>query len=164
MNKFQEMVRARLRERTPNFSVLAAWLKSDPSTIQKRLKEGGTALCLDWLDEASSWYQMSVAEMVTVPEATWQEVKPLEAQLLRHFRAMQEHERTGLLAVLSRQADSSRPRRTRSGRPLTETQQLVVDLFEDSSVDDQKGVLQVLRGTAKRRLGRSDRSPSDGKT
>jgi len=150
MNKFQELVRARLRERTPNYSTLAAFLKADPSTIQKKLKEGGTALCLDWLDAVRPFYQMSVAEMCVTSDAGWQEVKPLEAQLLSLFRDMTELERRGLLDILDRQPRPS-SRRAKAGRAeLTDEQQLVVDLYARSERQAREGVLKILRGTAKR--------------
>lgn len=153
MNKFQELVRSRLRDRTPNYTTLATFLKTDPSTIQKRLKEGGTALCLDWLDAASTFYQMSVAEMCALPESVWQEVKPLEAQLLLLFREMTELERRSLLDVLDRPPKSA-ARRARPGRAeLTPEQQLLVDLYVKSEAQQRDGVMKILRGTA--RVGRT---------
>lgn len=152
VNKFQEHVRTRLRDRTPNFSTLADFLKSDPSTIQKKLKAGGTALCLDWLDDVTTFYQMSVAEMTTLPGSLWQEVKPLEAQLLALFRDMSELEKSGLLTVLDRSARAlpARRRRSKQGHaPLTDEQQLLVDLFQRSHPQAREGVLKILRGTAK---------------
>ena len=162
MNKFQEMVRARLRGRTPNYSTLAAFLKSDPSTIQKRLKDGGTALCLDWLDDVSTFYQMSVSEMCALPGSQWQEVKPLEAQLLAIFRDMTELERRGLLDVLDRAAravPSHRRRRVKLGRTeLTEEQQTLVDLYVRSEPHAREGVMKVLRGTARKAARERDHS------
>jgi hypothetical protein len=167
MNKFQEMVRARLRARTPNYTTLANFIKSDPSTMQKRLKANGTAICLDWLDSVTSFYQMSVAEMCALPGATWQEIKPLEAQLLAIFRDMTELQKRSLLDVLDRgatQVPAERRRRPRLGfKRLTEEQQLVVDLYARSDAQAREGVLKVLRGTAKKaakdaRDGSSDSS------
>lgn len=149
MNKFQEMVRARLRAKTPNFSTLATFLKTDPSTIQKKFKEGGTALCLDWLDEASAFYQMSVSEMTALPGSLWQEVKPLEAQLLAIFREMTELERRSLLDILDRRPAPTK-RRARPGHAeLTEEQQLLVDLYTRSNEQARSGILRTLRGTAR---------------
>lgn len=158
LNKFQEMVRARLRDKTPNYSTLARFLKADPSTVQKRLREGGPDLSLDWLDEVRVFYQMSVAEMVTQPGSLWQEVKPLEAQLLAHFRQMTELQRVSLLSVLDRSASVPQTRRrTRQGHAeLTEEQQLVVDLYARSNEQARRGILSTLRGTAKH--GDSERS------
>lgn len=163
-NKFQEMVRTRLRERTDNFSTLARFLHTDPSTVQKRLREGGSALCLDFLDDVTSFYQMSVAEMVMLPTATWQEIKPLEAQLLIHFRQMTELQRHSLLSVLDRSGQQATGRRrARLGHAeLTEEQQLLVDLFARSNEQARQGILKTLRGTA--RVGdveRSDRQTSE---
>lgn len=159
MNKFQELVRARLKDRTPNFSTLAAFLKTDPSTIQKRLKPGGTALRLDWLDEVSSFYQMSVSEMCALPGSAWQEVKPLEGQLLEVFRSMSELERRSLLDVLDRRPPPSH-RKPRLGHPeLSEAQQLLVDLYVQCGPQTQEGVLKVLRGDAQKRA--ADRPADD---
>lgn len=88
MSDLQELVRTRLRDRTPNLSVLARFLKTDPSTIQKRFKPHGSALCLDFLQAVAGFYQMSVAEMCALSDAAWQEVKPDEAELLTHFRGL----------------------------------------------------------------------------
>src|SRR5688572_28755332 len=72
-NAFQEMVRARLRERT-NVVALAKYLKvKNPSVLYKRFRAGGSALCLDWLDEVTAFYQMSVSEMCALPGALWQQ-------------------------------------------------------------------------------------------
>lgn len=158
-NKFQEMVRARLRERTPNYSTLARFLRLEPSTIQKRLREGGPALCLDFLDDVSAFYQLSVSEMCALPGSLVQEIKPLEAQLLTHFRQMTELQRHSLLSVLDR--STSQPatrRRARLGRAeLTEEQQLLVDLYVRSNEQARAGILKTLRGTA--RVGDGERDP-----
>lgn len=162
MNTFQEMVRTRLRAKTPNFSTLATYIKSDPSTIQKRLKEGGTALCLDWLDSVTAFYQMSVSEMCALSTSVWQEVKPLESQLLTHFRQMTELQRHSLLSVLDR--STSQPgtrRRARLGRAeLTEEQQLLVDLYARSNEQARGGVLKTLRATA--RVGDAEHDQKSG--
>lgn len=157
LNKFQEIVRGRLRDKTPNYSTLARFLHANPSTVQKRLREGGPDLSLDWLDDVHAFYQMSVAEMCAIPGSLWQEVKPLEAQLLGHFRAMTELQRHSLLSVLDR--SSSQPatrRRARLGHSeLTEEQQLLVDLYARSPEQARGGILNTLRGTA--RLGDAER-------
>lgn len=150
MNRFQEMVRARLRNKTPNFSMLATFLKSDPSTIQKKLKEGGTALCLDWLDSASPFYQMSVSEMTAMSGSLIQEIKPMEAQLLGIFREMTELEKRSLLDVLDRRPPAPRRKARWGHAELTEEQQLVIDLYARSEPQAREGVLKVLRGTAKK--------------
>lgn len=156
MNQFQELVRSRLRERTPNYTVLAQFLKTDPSTIQKKFKEDGTALCLDWLDEVATFYQMSVSEMCAQPNSSWQEIKPLEAQLLAIFREMTELEKRALLDVLDRQPRQRVTRRPRQGHaPLSEEQQLLVDLYARSEPQAREGVLKILRGTARRGDGQS---------
>jgi hypothetical protein len=151
------MVRERLREKTPNFSILARFLKADPSTIHKRLRSGGPDLSLDWLDDVTSFYQMSVSEMCALPGSLWQEVKPLEAQLLGHFRQMTELQRHSLLSVLDRSSSvPEQRRRARLGRAeLTEEQQLLVDLYARSPEQARGGILKTLRGTA--RLGDEER-------
>lgn len=156
-NKFQEMVRARLRDRTPNLTSLASFLKIDPSIIQRRMRDDGTALCLDFLDDVRAFYQMSVSEMCALPGSLWQEVKPLEAQLLYHFRQMTELQRHSLLSVLDRSAQQpATRRRARLGRSeLTEEQQLLVDLYARSPEQARGGILKTLRGTAK--LGDGER-------
>jgi hypothetical protein len=161
MSRFQEMVRARLRDKTPNYTALAAFLKSDPSTIQKKLKEGGPSLCLDWLDSVTAFYQMTVAEMVTMTGSLFQEVKPMEAQLLGIFRDMTELERRGLLDVLDRRPPAPRRKARWGHAELTEEQQLVIDLYARSEPQAREGVLKVLRGTAKAHA-KSGRSPSAG--
>lgn len=143
MNKFQELVRARLRERTPNFTALANFIGSDPSTIQKRLREGGTALCLDWLDEVRSFYQMSVAEMVREPGAAFQSVSPLEASLLDRFRKMTEAQRLSLMNVLDWRPEL--PSRSKRASRYTGDDALVVALYNAVAADVQAAVLQMMR-------------------
>lgn len=142
LNTFQEMVRTRLREHTPNFSLLARFLKTDPSTIQKRLRPGGSALCLDWLDEVSGYYQMRVAEMVTEPGAALQSVSPLESSLLDRFRKMTEMQRMSLMAVLDWRGEIPAKRgRTAYGHEDA----LVVALYRAVAPDVQAAVLQMMR-------------------
>ena len=150
MNKFQEMVRARLRDRTPNITVLARFLKMDPSVLHKRFKDGGTSLCLDWLDSVRSFYQMSVSEMVAEPGAEIQPVTPIEAALLAHFRQMTELERRSLLTILERPIYAAPDKKARLGRAmLSQKEQELVDLFARVKKDGvREGVLKTLRGAA----------------
>ena len=143
VNKFQELVRARLRERTPNLSTLAEWLEVDRSIISNRLKEGGTALCLDWLDEVRSFYQMSVAEMVREPEAAFQSVSPLESSLLDRFRKMTEAQRLSLMNVLDWRPEL--PSRSKRASRYTGDDALVVALYNAVAADVQAAVLQMMR-------------------
>ena len=143
VNKFQELVRARLRERTPNLSTLAEWLEVDRSIISNRLKEGGTALCLDWLDEVRSFYQMSVAEMVREPGAAFQSVSPLEASLLDRFRKMTEAQRLSLMNVLDWRPEL--PSRSKRASRYTGDDALVVALYNTVAADVQAAVLQMMR-------------------
>lgn len=158
------MVRARLREQTRGkIDALAKFLKMrDRSVLYKRFTHGGPALCLDWLDEVHTFLQMSVSEMCAIPGALWQEIKPDEAQLLAHFRQLTYTQRTGLLAVLEgRLAQPPKARHARWGhRELTAEQQLLVDLYVESEPQAREGVMQILRGTA-RKADRGEHSPSD---
>lgn len=143
VNKFQENVRARLRERTPNFSTLAVWLKVDRTTISNRLREGGTALCLDWLDEVRGFYQMSVSEMVREAGAAFQSVSPLEASLLDRFRKMTEAQRLSLMHVLDWRPEL--PSRSKRASRYTGDEALVVSLYNSVAADVQAAVLQMMR-------------------
>lgn len=142
LNTFQEMVRTRLREHTPNFSTLARFLKTDPSTIQKRLKPGGSALCLDWLDEVSGFYQMRVVEMVTELGAVLQSVSPLETSLLDRFRKMTEMQRMSLMAVLDWRGEVPV---TRSRKAYGHEEAMVVALYRTVAPDVQAAVLSLMR-------------------
>lgn len=141
-NAFQELVRSRLRELTPNFSTLARFLKTDPSTVQKRLKPGGSALCVDWLDEVSGYYQMRVAEMVSEPGAVLQSVSPLESSLLDRFRKMTEMQRMSLMAVLDWRGDVPT---TRSRKGYGHEDAMVVALYRAVAPDVQAAVLELMR-------------------
>jgi hypothetical protein len=152
VNNFQELVRSRLRERTPNVTTLANFLKVDPSVMHKRLKAGGTALCLDFLDAASAFYQMSVSEMCALPGSLFQEIKPDEAQLLAHFRQLTYTQKQGLLSVLEgRLAQPAKAHKARWGRAeLTQEQQALVDLYAQSEPQAREGVMKILKGTARK--------------
>lgn len=150
VNKFQELVRTRLRDLTPNITVLARYLKIDPSVLHKKFKDGGTALCLDWLDSVTTFYQMSVSEMTVAPGALWQEIKADESQLLTHFRQLTYTQRQGLLAVLEgRLAQPAKSRRSAWGQTLSDEQLMLVDLYAQSEPQAREGVLKILRGTAR---------------
>jgi len=137
------MVRARLREHTPNFSKLAEWTNVDRTTISNRLREGGTALCLDWLDEVRAFYQMSVSEMVREPGAVFQSVSPLETSLLDRFRKMTEAQRLSLMNVLDWRPEILS--RSKRGQRYTGDDALVVALYNAAADDAQAAVLQMLR-------------------
>jgi hypothetical protein len=154
MNAFQEMVRARIRARVGNASTLARFLHEDPSTVTKRLKEGGPALCLDFLDQLRVFFGgWTPAEMVAEPESQIVPVTPIEASLLALFRQMTELERRSLLTVLERPAMGISPhaKKLRLGRAmLTVKEQELVDLFARVKRDGvREGVLKTLRGAAK---------------
>lgn len=155
----QERVRARLRDWSKELthSQIAAYFHVNRSSISKLLQENGPEITLEHIEGFQFLLQKSAAEMVTEPGSLWQEVKPLEAQLLRHFRSMTELQRHSLLSVLDR--SSSQPttrRRARLGRAeLTEEQQLLVDLYARSSEQARGGILKTLRGTA--RIGDEER-------
>lgn len=154
MNQFQEMVRARIRQRIKNSSTLARFLKEDPSTVSKRLKEGGPGLTLEFLDQVREFMGgWTPAEMVAEPGSEIVPVKPIEASLLAHFRGMTELERRSLLTVLERPVYTASPtaKKSRLGRAmLTVKEQELVDLFARVKRDGVRdGVLKTLRGAAK---------------
>ena len=151
MNAFQEMVRDRLRAKVDNASVLARFLKENPSTVTKRLKRGGPALCLDFLDTIRPFFGgWTPAEMVAEPGAQIVPVSAIEAALLAHFRQMTELERRSLLTVLERPITIATPKRAGWGRAkLTAREQELVDLFARVKRDGvREGVLRTLRGAA----------------
>ncbi len=152
MNEFQEMVRTRLRERVDNTSVLARFLKEDPSTISKRLKPGGPALCLDFLDSIRAFFGgWTPAEMVAESGSQISPVTPIESALLGHFRQMTELERRSLLTILERPIYAAPNKKARLGRAmLSVKEQELVDLFARVKRDGvREGVLSTLRGAAK---------------
>lgn len=143
VNKFQEAVRARLRERTPNFSTLAEWLEVNRTTVSNRLREGGSAICLDWLDEVRGFYQMSVAEMVREPGAAFQSVSPLEASLLDRFRKMTEAQRLSLMHVLDWRPEV--PSRSKRAARYTGDEAHVVSLYNAVPANVKAAVLELMR-------------------
>lgn len=154
MNAFQEMVRTRIRERVQNASVLARFLKEDPSTITKRLKAGGPSLCLDFLDQLREFFGgWTPAEMVAETGSSVQTITPVEAAILGLVRQMTELERRSLLTILERPAYNQSPyaKKSRLGRAmLTVKEQELVDLFARVKRDGVRdGVLETLRGAAK---------------
>lgn len=153
MNTFQEMVRTRIRERVTNASTLARFLKENPSTVTKRLKEGGPALCLDFLDQLRVFFGgWTPAEMVAETGSSVQPITPLEAAILGIVRQMTELERRSLLTLLERPAygQASHAKKSRLGRAmLTVKEQELVDLFSRVKKDGVRdGVLKLLRGAA----------------
>jgi hypothetical protein len=153
MSAFQEMVRARIRARVENASTLAKFLQEDPSTVTKRLKEGGSSICLDFLDQVrvflGGW---TPAEMVAEPGSEIIPVSPMEAAFLAHLRQMTELERRSLLTLLERPVYTVSPtaKKSRLGRAmLTVKEQELVDLFARVKRDGvREGVLKTLRGAA----------------
>jgi hypothetical protein len=153
MNAFQEMVRSRLRARVENASVLARFLKEDPSTVTKRLKPGGPALCLDFLDRLREFFGgWTPAEMVAEADSMVQPVTPVEAAILGLVRQMTELERRSLLTILERPIYTQAPhaKKSRLGRAmLTVKEQELVDLFARVKKDAvREGVLRTLKGAA----------------
>jgi hypothetical protein len=163
MSEFQEMVRARIRARVENASTFARFLKEDPSTVAKRLKEGGTALCLDFLDQTRVFFGgWTPSEMVAEPGSDVIPVTPIELALLALFRQMTELERRSLLTILERPIYTQSPhaKKSRLGRAmLTVKEQELVDLFARVKRDGvREGVLKTLRGAAQ-----ADDVPLQGK-
>lgn len=155
----QAFVRARLREWTKGLThqAIADYFHVNRSSISKLLSDDGPSLTLDHLEGFAFLIQKAPAEMVAMPGSLWQEVKPLEAQLLHHFRQMTELQRHSLLSVLDRSTSQPQTRRrARLGRAeLSEEQQLLVDLYARSNEQARSGILKTLRGTA--RLGDEER-------
>jgi hypothetical protein len=151
MNAFQEMVRGRIRARVENASVLARFLKESPSTVTKRLKEGGPALCLDFLDSLRPFFGgWTPAEMVAEPGSQIVPVTPIEAAFLTHIRSMTELERRSLLTILERPIYAAPDKKARLGRAmLSPKEQELVDLFARVKKDGvREGVIRTLRGAA----------------
>lgn len=153
MNEFQEVVRARIRARVDNASTLARFLKEHPSTVTKRLQEGGPSLCLDFLDRLRDYFGgWTPAEMVADKNALIMPVSPLEASVLHLVRQMTELERRSLLTLLERPIYTASPhaKKSRLGRAmLTVKEQELVDLFARVKRDGvREGVLRTLRGAA----------------
>lgn len=161
MNAFQEMVRTRIRDRVENASVLARYLKEAPSTVTKRLKPGGPALCLDFLDQIRAFFGgWTPAEMVAETGSSVQPITPIEASILGVIRQMTELERRSLLTLLERPSysQSATAKRSRLGRAmLTVKEQELVDLFARVKKDGvREGVLRTLKGAAQ-----DDETPRD---
>jgi hypothetical protein len=156
----QERVRARLRDWSEGLThaKIAEYFNVNRSSVTKLLSDRGTAITIDHLEGFAFLLQKSPSEMLAESTSAWQEVKPLEAQLLAHFRQMTELQRVSLLSVLDRSASVPQTRRrVRMGHAeLTEEQQLVVDLYARSNEQARRGILSTLRGTAKH--GDSERS------
>ena len=159
--KLQERLRHRLRRlvETNNVQlrVLGERLGLSPSGVGRILNEEGYNILLTHVEGFCEFFQITPSELMVEPGSLIQPIKPLEAQLLAHFRAMTELQRHSLLSVLDR--SSSQPatrRRARLGRAeLTEEQQLLVDLYARSPEQARGGILKTLRGTA--RLGDEER-------
>ena len=146
-----ERVRARLRVWAEGFThqQIADYMHVHRSTVTKLLNADGTDITLGHLEAFSFLLQRSPSEMVAEPESTWQEIKPLEAQLLAVFRDMTELERRALLDVIDRPA-RPQTRRPRWGHAeLTTAQQELVELFVSSNEQARDGVLKILRGAAR---------------
>lgn len=141
-------------------TALAKWLQVDRSTVSKRLSEHGTALCLDFLDEVSAFYQKSVSEIVQAPEAVFQSVSPLEASLLDRFRKMNELQRRSLLTVLDWRGDVPLAKR----KSLSHEDAQIVALYNGVPQNVQAAVLQMLldHPQAKTGLTRHPRRTSEG--
>lgn len=135
---------------------LAPHLGISASAVSKLLA-GKNAIGLDHLDGFCTAFQMTPAEIVLEPDSLIQPLTPMEASMLKYFRAMTDVQRHGMLAILDRSAQEPRStRRARLGRAeLTEEQQLLVDLYARSPEQAQSGILKTLRGTA--RLGDEER-------
>lgn len=152
-DSLQERIRGRIRVLVERGGVpherLGDFLGVSRSHVTRLLNEHG-AIMLDHVEKFCEFFQVSPSELVTDEGSLFQEIKPLEAQLLALFREMTELQRHSLLSVLDRSAQqASVRRRARLGRSeLTEEQQLVVDLYSRSNEQARGGILKTLRGTA----------------
>lgn len=151
----QERLRGKLRHLVERSNVqlriLGERLGLSPSGVGRILNEEGYNILIPHIEGFCEFFQISPAELFVEQDAMIQPIKPLELQLLKHFRQMTELQRHSLLAVLDRPEEPKTRRRARPGHvELTSIQQLVVDLFVKSEADDKEAVLKLLRGTAKR--------------
>jgi len=152
----QERVRDRFRRLVEaggvSHEVLGKFLGLSRSGVSRLLNDEGSGFALHHIERLCEFFQVSPAEVCADPEAVIQPIKPLEAQLLNHFRRMTELERHGLLTVLDRPGTATEKRRApRMGHPeLTTEQQLVIDLYARSGPQEREGVLKILKGTARK--------------
>lgn len=163
----QERVRQRLRDLVNKsdvpHEVLGKYLGLSRSGVTRLLNDEDHGIGFAHLEKLCEFFQVTPCELMNNPHSVVQEIKPLEAQLLKRFRERTELWRHSLLSVIEEPTNSrpAKSRRARAGRAeLTERQQLVVDLFVQSDEQSQDGVLKVLRGSAKRRVA----VDSDGAT
>lgn len=151
----QERVRQRFKDLAQQHGVphetLANYIGVSRSQMTRLLNDEGSGFALPHVEKLCEFFQITPCEVMNLPSSLIQEVKPLEAQLLHHFREMTELQRQSLLTVLDRQMDQPRQhRRHRLGRaPLTDEQQLLIDLFARSNEQARSGILKLLRGSAK---------------
>ena len=150
----QERVRHRLNvlmhDRQVPHETLAKYLGLSRSQVTRLLNDEGSGIALPHIEKVCEFFQLTPCELINEPSSLIQEVKPLEAQLLTHFRAMSELQRISLLSVLDRPLPPKTTRRARLGRPeLTDEQQLLIDLYARSNEQARSGILKILRGSAK---------------
>lgn len=150
----QDRVRQRLRSLVEagevSHKVLGKFVGLSRSYVT-RVLNNKAAISLEHLAKFCEFFQITPAELLTEPGSLIQPVKPLEAQLLQHFRQMSELQRHSLLMVLESRADEIvTPRRARWGHAeLTSEQQELVDLYARVKRDGVRdGVLRTLRGAA----------------
>lgn len=157
----QERVRQRFKtlveSKHVSHEVLGKYLGLSRSGVTRLLGDEDTGFALQHIERLCEFFQITPAEIMADPGAVIVPIKPLEAQLLAHFRQMTELQRHSLLSVLDRSASvPEQRRRARLGRAeLTEEQQLLVDLYARSPEQARGGILKTLRGTA--RLGDAER-------
>lgn len=152
----QERVRQRFRARVADgnvsHEVIGKYLGLTRSAVTRLLNDEGAGFALHHIERLCEFFQITACEVVAEDHARMVAVTPMEAQLLSIYRNMTAIEQNGLLTVLDRSARAlpARRRRSKLGHaPLTDEQQLVVDLFARSDPQAREGVLKILRGTAK---------------
>lgn len=157
----QERVRQRFKTlvetKGVSHEILGKHLGLSRSGVTRLLGDEDTGFALHHIERLCEFFQVTPAEVVAEVGAVIVPIKPLEAQLLAHFRQMTELQRHSLLSVLDRSGSvPEQRRRARMGRAeLTEEQQLLVDLYARSPEQARGGILKTLRGTA--RLGDEER-------
>lgn len=145
-------VRQLVDEHGFSHEALAPHLGVGSSAVSKLLN-GVNALGLEHIEGFCVAFQMTPSELFLEPGSLIQPLTPTEAQLLYHFRRMTDVQRMGLMAILDYRttAPARTRRRARLGRlELTDEQQLLVDLYADSEPQAKKGVMNILRGTARK--------------
>lgn len=119
------------------------------SGVSRILNEEGYSILIPHIETMCEFFQITPSELVADPGSLVQVVKPIESELLAHFRSMSEVQRLGLLSLLERKAEKPAATRTRY-RPtqISAEQKQLWALFARSNAQAREGVLKILRGAA----------------